>query len=81
MLGALLAVGGKVPGEVVVGSGRRAARPRPGDGMGQEPVALDAEEEFRAGADNLEVRHADEEQVRAGADAAERAVKVDAQLI
>ena len=41
-------------------------------------VTLDPEEEFRAGADHLEFRHSDEEQVWARADATHGAIKVKA---
>ena len=69
VLGALLAIGEQVPREVIVGSGRGAARSRAGDGMGKEVARFDPEEEFRAGADYLELRHANEEEVWAWADA------------
>ena len=39
VLGALLAIGEQGPWrELIVGSGRGAARPRAGDGVGQEPL-------------------------------------------
>ena len=78
VLGAFLSVGDKFPGESRVGSGSCAARSRPGNWVRQHPVALYAQEEFRAGSNNFEIRHTDEEQVRAGADAADGAVQVDA---
>ena len=65
-------------GEDLVLRGRRAARPGAGDRMRRQLVALDLEQQLRAGADDLEARHPDEEQVRARVDPAERAVELDA---
>ena len=55
----------------------RAARASAGDRVGRQPVALDLEEELRRGADDLEGRRPDEEQVRARVDPAEGAVQPD----
>ena len=55
-----------------------AARSRARDRMGREAIAFDLEEELRARADDLEGRRSDEEQVRAGIYAAERAIQRDA---
>src|SRR4051794_30740516 len=46
----------------------RTTWPRPGDRVGGEAVALDLEEQLRAGADDLERGSPDEEQVRARVD-------------
>ena len=55
-----------------------AARARAGDRVGREPVALDLEEQFRRGADDLEGRRPDEEQVGARVDPAEGPIQADA---
>ena len=56
VLGALLRVALELLGEEVVLAGVAAARPRAGDRVGRELVALDLEEQLRRGADDLELR-------------------------
>ena len=78
VLGALLRVALELLGEELVLRGRGATRARAGDRVGRQLVALDLEQQLRAGADDLERGHADEEQVRARVDAAQAAVQPDA---
>ena len=56
VLGPLLRVALELLGEQRVLAGVCAARPRPGDRVGREPVALDLEEQLGRGADDLEAR-------------------------
>ena len=56
VLGALLRVALELLGEQGVLAGVGAARPRAGDRVGRQPVALDLEEQLRRGADDLEGR-------------------------
>ncbi len=56
VLGALLRVGLQLLGEQGVLLGVDAARPRAGDRVGGQPVALDLEQELRRRADDLERR-------------------------
>ena len=65
VLGALLRVALELLGEQRVLARVGAARPRAGDRVGRQPVALDLEEQLRRRADDLEGRRPDEEQVRA----------------
>ena len=78
VLGALLRVALELVGEERVLLRVGAARAGAGDGVRGQLVADDLEQQLRAGADDLERRDADEEQVRAGVHAAERPVQADA---
>ena len=78
VLGALLRVLLELLGQDLVLAGVGAARPRAGDRVGGQLVALGLEQQLRRGADDLELRRPDEEQVRARVDAPERAVQADA---
>ena len=78
VLGPLLRVALELLGEQRVLAGVGAARPRAGDRVGREPVALDLEEQLGRCADDLERGRPDEEQVRARVDPAQRAVEADA---
>ena len=77
VLGPLLGVVAELVGELVVLERSGAARPRAGDRVSGHAVALDADEQLGARAHDGELGHADEEQVRARVDAAERAIDVD----
>ena len=78
VLGLLLRVALELLGEELVLVRGRAARPRPGDRVGRQPVALDLEEQLGARPDDLERGRPDEEQVRARVHPSKRAVQADA---
>ena len=78
VLGALLRVALELLGEQGVLAGVGAARPRAGDRVGGQPIALDLEEQLRRGAHDLVARRAHEEEVRAGVDPPKRPVEPDA---
>ena len=78
MLGALLRVALELLGEDRVLGGRGATGASAGNRVGRELVLVDLDEQLRARADDLERRHADEEQVRARVDAAQAAIQPDA---
>src|SRR5271157_518026 len=59
---------------VVLGRGG-ATRPGSGDRMSRHAVALDTDEKLRAGAHDRELRHPNEEQVRAGVDPPQRPIQ------
>jgi hypothetical protein len=75
VLGPLLGVALQAVGEGVVLGRRGAARPRAGDRVRGHAVALDPDQQLRARPDDGELRHPDEEEVRARVDAAQRAVE------
>ena len=77
VFGALLRVALELLGQQGILASVRAARSRAGDGVGRQPVTLDLEQELRRRSDHLEPGHADEEQVRARVDPAERPVQRD----
>ena len=77
VLGPLLRVGLELLGEELVLPRVGAARARAGDRVRRHPLALDLEEELGAGADDLERRRPDEEEVRARVHLAQRAVEAD----
>ena len=77
MFRAFLGVGLELLGEERVRAGIGAARPCAGDRVGGELVALDLEEQLGRGADDLERRGPDEEQVRTRVDPPERPVQPD----
>ena len=66
VLGALLGIALRAVGELGVLGRGGAARPGPGDRVSRHAVALDANEQLGAGADDGELRHPDEEQVGLG---------------
>ncbi len=77
VLGPLLRVALELLGQERVLAGVGATRPGAGDRVGRQAVALDLEEQLGRGADDLEGRRPDEEQVRARVDPAERPVEAD----
>ena len=78
VLGAFLGVALELVGDTLVVGVVHPSWPRTGDGMGRHPVAIDLEEQLWAGADDLEVGRAHEEEVGAWVDASERAIETDA---
>ncbi len=78
VLGALLRIGLELLGEELVFPCVGAARAGSGDRVRRHPLALDLQEQLGAGADDLERRRPDEEEVRAGVDLPQRAVEADA---
>ena len=77
VLGPLLGVVLEAVAQGVVLGGIGAARPRARDRVRGDAVALHADQQLRAGAHDGELRHAYEEEVRAGVDAAQRTVERD----
>ena len=77
VLGALLRIALQLLGEELVLGRRGAAGASAGNRVGRELVAIDLDEELRARANHLERGHANEEQVRAGVDAAQAPVQAD----
>ena len=82
VLGALLVVGEQLLGQPHVVLGGLAARPRPGDRMGDDTAAGDLDQGLRARADDVVgaavgVRDAEEVHVRAGVGGPQRAVDVE----
>ena len=71
VLGALLRVALELLGEDLRPRRRGATGAGAGNRVGRQLVAIDLEEELRAGPDDLERGHPDEEQVRARVDAAQ----------
>ena len=78
VLGALLGVALELVGDALIVGVVDAARSRARDGVRRHPVAVDLQEQLRAGADDLVVRGTHEEEVRAGIDPAKRAIEADA---
>ena len=77
VLGSLLRIGLELLGEERVLAGVRPARPRAGDRVGRQAIALDLEEQLGRGADDLVARGAHEEEIRAGVDSPQRPVQPD----
>jgi hypothetical protein len=75
VLGPFLGVALQRVGESVVLGRCGAARPRAGNRVSGHAIALDTDEKFRARAHDRELRHAHEEQVRAGVDSPQRSVQ------
>ena len=75
MLGPLLGIALEARRQGVVLGGSGSARACSGDRVGRDAIALDANQKLRARADDGELGHSDEEEVRARIDAAQRAVQ------